>query len=349
MKVLFLLEGTTVPASRFRVLQLLPAFEAIGVRPTVRYAYGDAYNRLLTTPWARPYQLATRLRRAAAGFDAARFDVVFLQRPALPFSAAPEQVLARLNPRTIFDVDDSIWVEASGAISPWRQRTFHDEVAAAAEVITGNGWLADQAAAPGKTTILPTVVDTDIYRPAPRKAGDGLVIGWMGTMGNFPFVRTMLDDLRAVLDRHPGVRVQLVSNASLPDVEGDARFEQIRWTRETEVPLLQQFDIGLMPLPDTLATRGKCAFKMIQYMAVGRPVIASSVGANVEVFENTEAGALVAPGASWQPALERLIADAQFRQQAGERGRARIESAYSVKAVMPRYQEILERVAALGR
>jgi glycosyltransferase involved in cell wall biosynthesis len=346
MKVLFLLEGTTVPASRFRVLQLLDAFREIGIEPTVRYAYGDDYNRTLRTPLARPYQLATRLRRAAVGLDAGRFDAVFLQRPALPFSAIPERLVHLLNHRTIFDVDDSIFVGGDGAVSPLRLKGFQQTVQTVGHVITGNRWLAQQAGVEHKTTVIPTVVDDTRYVPATASSRGAPVIGWMGTMGNFPFLRQVLPDLRMVLDRNPGVRVRLVSNATLSDVEGDARFEQVPWSAEAEVSLLQGFDIGLMPLPDSISTRGKCAFKMIQYMAVGRPVVVSAVGANVETFGDGQPGFLVPAGASWVEPLQHLLDDASLRKRCGEVGRERVESHYCIRAVMPSYQSVFAKQMA---
>ena len=348
MRVLFLLEGTTVPASRFRVLQLLQAFRGIGIEPTVRFAYGDAYNRTLHTPLARPYQLATRLGRAVVGLNAGRFDAVFLQRPALPFSAIPERLVHALNHRTIFDVDDSIFVGGDGGVAPARLRGFQQTVQTVDQVIVGNRWLAQQAGVENKTTVIPTVVDDTRYVPSRSATQGAPVIGWMGTMGNFPFLRQVLPDLRTVLDRNPGVRVRLVSNATLQDVVGDARFEQVPWSAAAEIPLLQSFDIGLMPLPDNVTTRGKCAFKMIQYMAVGRPVVVSAVGANIETFGNGQPGFLVSGEQSWVEPLQQLLDDAVLRLRCGEAGRARVESHYCIRAVMPSYQAVFAKLKADG-
>ena len=346
MRVLFLLEGTTVPASRFRVLQLLDAFRGIGIAPTVRFAYGDAYNRTLHTPLARPYQLATRLGRAVAGLDAGSFDAVFLQRPALPFSAIPERLVHALNHRTIFDVDDSIFVGAGGEVAPLRLRGFQQTVQTVEQLIVGNRWLAQQAGVENKTTVIPTVVDDTRYVPSRASSARAPVIGGMGTMGNFPFLRQVLPDLRTVLDRNPGVTVRLVSNATLQDVVGDTRFEQVRWSAETEVQLLQSFDIGLMPLPDNVMTRGKCAFTMIQYMAVGRPVVVSAVGANIETFGDGDPGFLVPTAQSWVEPLQQLLDDPSRRLRCGEAGRERVESHYCIRAVMPTYQAVFAKLKA---
>ncbi|HBQ11117.1 MAG TPA: hypothetical protein DEF51_08050, partial [Myxococcales bacterium] len=297
LRVLFLTEGRDVPASRFRAEQFFPFFEREGVRCTLVGAYGKLYNRLHTTPLGGPYKLLTRAARAASGLRAARYDLVFSQRPALPQSPLPERLLARLQPRIVFDFDDAIWLGPGGTPSAARERTFRHVVGCARWVVAGNGYLARRAAAPEKTTVLPTVVDMDATTPPLKPRGPRApVVGWMGTAGNLPFLEAVMPDvLRAVADT-PGARVRIVSNARSRRYESHPSVEQVGWSRDREVDLLRSFDVGLMPLPDDELTRGKCGFKMIQYMAVGAAVVASAVGANPELFAGSGAGELVPPG-----------------------------------------------------
>jgi glycosyltransferase involved in cell wall biosynthesis len=121
--------------------------------------------------------------------------------------------------------------------------------------------------------------------------------------------------------------------------------EQVRWVEDRELEELRAFDIGLMPLVDSEWARGKCAFKLIQYMAVGRPVVASPVGASVDLLGGTRAGFLARDTRQWVDALRRLIGDAQLRRQAGEAARSRVVESYSVRSVLPVYLRLFERVA----
>jgi glycosyltransferase involved in cell wall biosynthesis len=100
-----------------------------------------------------------------------------------------------------------------------------------------------------------------------------------------------------------------------------------------------------MPLPDGPYERGKCAYKLIQYMALGRPGVASPVGANREVVTDGQDGFLPADEAAWQEALARLIDDPALRAAVGARARARVEAAYSLRAVVPRYKALIEELA----
>lgn len=343
MRCLFLCEGTTVPASRFRVVQFLPYFEKAGLETVTRFAYGDSYNRLSRTRIGAFYKGLMRGRRLVFAADADEFDVVFLQRPAFPQRAIGEELVHWLNPRTIFDFDDSLWLLGDGSTSSQRREGFDRTVELVNHVVAGNHFLADQAGHPEKTTVIPTVIDTNIYQP-PSARTEIITIGWMGTAGNFPFLEKVVASLKSVLLRRPDVRVRLVSNALFAPLDKVKGVEQLRWTAESEVELLQSFDIGLMPLVDSALTHGKCAFKMIQYMAVGTPVVVSDVGANREVFGNVEPGFML-DKFDWTEALLNLVDDARLRKEMGERGRSRAVESYSIDAVLPRYLDVFESVA----
>ncbi len=349
LKILFLLEGVTIPASRFRVLQFLEHFEAAGVEATTWFGYGPEYNRMASTPYGAAYKLGARLRRVAGAPLAATHDVVFVQRPALPFTALPEAIVAGLNPRVLFDFDDNLKVNGAGEEVPSRTQTFERLIALSAHVIAGNGFLAGQAGAAAKTTIIPTVLDAQKYAPGPSRfeREEGPVIGWMGTAGNFPSVRTVLPALERTLEANPKAIARFVSNARLPELEGHPQVEQIAWRADEEVEQLRAFDVGLMPLEDTVLTRGKCGFKMIQYMSVGVPVVASAVGANVEIFEGSGAGELMAPGEDWGEALGRAVERTEgARREVGEAGRTRVLERYSVRGVLPKYLDLFDALAA---
>ena len=344
MHVVFTSDGVEVPASRYRIMQFLPHFERAGVRCDVIHGYGSAYNRVHATPiLGSAYKLVTRLGRAARTAVASA-DVIFLQRTALPQTAVAERIAHRRGQRLIFDFDDAIYLGPGGVHSAAREAAFRDTVRVADHCIAGNQHLAEIANVPGKTTVIPTVIDTDRYIPVDRSDRSELIIGWMGTAGNFPFLTDLAPALRKTLDRVPRAKVRLVSNANFEPLADHPRVEQIRWSAADEIALLQSFDIGLMPLHDTPLTRGKCAFKMIQYMAVGIPVVVSAVGANVEVMSDIDMGVAL-DGFDWADALVSLCGDADLRAAQGAAARERATSHYSVSGVLDRYLELFRAVA----
>ena len=341
MKVLFLIEGWVAPAPRYRVLQYLPWLKERGINCEVRALHGESYPPWFHKPLiGNVYKALVRSRRWFQVRDADQFDVVFLQRLTLPFSSFVERRLLRKNPRVIFDYDDALFQTPEGE-DPVRMKVFRRVVDAVRTVIAGSQYLADKARE--DATVIPTVIDTDQYVPVER-TGNELVIGWMGTHSNYPNFPEILPHLEEVLNRFPHVSFHVVGDLAPPFKLPRMRFT--RWTKEREIALLQGFDIGIMPLLDSDWNRGKCAFKLIEYMSVGIPVVAGSVGANREVVLEGRTGFLAERPEQWSQALTRLIDDADLRQTMGRQGRERCTAHYSLNSQRDRLLAVLRNTAA---
>lgn len=345
MNVLFLTEGIEAPASRYRCEQFIPHLERAGFSCDLVGAYGTLYNRVFDTPVAPLYKLASRAKRGAQTVMVGDYDVVFAQRLALPHTALPELAASFRRPM-ILDFDDTFFLDPDGERNPLRERAFRVAVERASRVIAGNGYLADWTEAPDKTEVIPTVIDTDTYRPPPVRSLDPpTVVGWMGTASNFVSLRPILPAITEVLETRDDAIFRVVSNAKLPELKGHPQVEQIAWTAREEVRWLQSFDVGLMPLVDNPSTRGKCGFKMIQYMAVAAPVVASPVGANVEILAGSGAGYFADELEEWEGKIERLLDEQTEREKRGRVGREYVEKHYSVASVLERYVELFEAVS----
>lgn len=340
MKVLFLIEGWITPASRYRVLQYLPYLAEQGIAFTVRALHGESYPSLMRKPLAgKVYKALVRSRRWFQIGDAGDFDVVFLQRLTLPFSSAIERRLARINPRFIFDFDDALF-QTEGGPHPGRMKVFRQVVDAADQVLAGSRYLADVARP--DSCIIPTVINTLAYKPQ-KNEQDKLVIGWMGTHSNYPNFELILVALSRLLERFPQVHLTIVSDVAPPFSLPRLTFET--WDKDREIADLQSFHIGIMPLTDTSWNRGKCAFKIIEYMSVGIPVVAGRVGANAEVVLEGDTGFLAEGPQEWESALARLIQDPDLRSRLGQAGRDRCVAHYSVDSQKENFLGLLRRVA----
>ena len=122
--------------------------------------------------------------------------------------------------------------------------------------------------------------------------------------------------------------------------------EVFAWSEETENALIADCDIGVMPLSDVPWDRGKCAYKLIQYMASGLPVIASPVGANCDVVVDNECGFFASSAAEWTDQLERLLTNAELRQRLGRAGRVRVQENYCLQATGPQLVAKIQRAAS---
>jgi len=278
--------------------------------------------------------------------ECARHDVVVLQKKTSLHG--PELSWMRwLNPNLVFDFDDAVMFHELEHGKPLRVKSFAKflrTVRVCRAVVAGNEFLAGFARPICPDVhVLPTPIDTERY--APRRqvaASDGVTVGWLGTPGGLPHVAALGDVFRAVADKVDRFRLKIVSSEfiDLPGIEVVKK----RYRVEDEIADLQSFDIGIMPLQDTLWTRGKCGFKILQYMGVGVPAVASPVGINNELIRHGETGFLAADAEAWQEALLTLAADPDLRSRLGAAGRCRVVERHSQQAYTDRYGALFQRI-----
>lgn len=342
-RVVFFLQGKTVPAARARGFVIAGGLERAGVSIDLRVPYPSVYgDTTLGFPWSRLRPLfrpLSAVRQLAHLRDLHPTDVIYFQRPLVEFPITAIERAAARGRASVFDFDDAIFLGLGN------RRKVRSIIEIADQVVTGNRYLAEFADAPGKTTVIPTVVDSDrfAFHPPRDRRGKDVVIGWTGLRGNYPQLMTAAPALRKVIER-TGAQLLVISNGTPPRELSELGARYLPWTAAREVEDLAEIDIGLMPLPDTPFTRGKCAFKLIQYMALGRPAVASPVGANCEVVTDGVDSFLPRSLAEWEDHLIALVDDPDLRARVGRAGRSRIEAAYSLAAVLPLYLQVLERV-----
>lgn len=342
--------GPLGASSRVRMYQFVPALRGLGVDVTAVPLLGDAYV-------ARRYRGASAggaflLRAYAARFREAlrgrRFGAVWVEKELLPFAPAWLESLLLSGMPVVVDYDDATFhtydLHPSRAVRALWGHKIDRLMRRADLVVAGNPYIASRAAASGarRVDILPSVVDLKRYGPvAPEPAGP-FTVGWIGSPGS-EAVLEPFRDMAVKLASAPDTRVVLVgaSERALPGV----RHETWPWSEDTEVRDMQRFHVGIMPLSDTPWERGKCAFKLIQYMAAGRPVVASPVGANAEVVADGVSGFLASGPDEWAEHLGRLRSDPALRARMGEEGRRRVESTYSLGEAAPRLATLLRSVS----
>lgn len=343
--------GRRGASSRLRFYQYGPLLAAAGIRLEVLPLLSDTYleRRYAGRGRLGPALAGAARRLGALAGRARRADLLWIEQEVLPWVPAAWELacLPRGIPWVV-DCDDAIFHRYDAHPHPLVRRLLGHKIdrlmARAALVTAGNAYLAARARRAGapRVAVVPTVVDLARYPPPAgeqRRAGPA-VIGWVGSPATEHYLLAIGDSLRRVC-RRTGARLHLVgASPALAAAFPDVAVAVIPWREEDEVAQIGRFDVGIMPLADTPWERGKCGYKLIQYMACGLPVVASPVGVNPALVGG-DAGFLAAGAEEWERHLEALVADPELRRRMGAAGRARVEREYALSRQAPRLAALL--------
>ncbi len=291
------------------------------------------------------YGLRTWERRAMLGWA----HVVVLHQ--IKLSAIEARLVAALSRRRVFDVDDAIYVRKPRRLgepaddSIWRRRKFAATCRLVDVVAAGNDVLAQVAREAARAVeILPTSIDTSCYRASTAAPDAPPVIVWIGSPENLVYLEMIRPALARLSARHRTLKVRVICSAfpEWPEIQ----VERVPWSAATEAGSLASAHMGVMPLSDDEWARGKCAFKLLQYMAASLPCVASPIGANAEAVIDGYNGFHARTLDEWERNLERLIESAELRAILGANGRAHVENRYSMRAYQERYLSLLSSLAA---
>lgn len=343
-------------SSRLRLIQYAGPLGLQGISSSLQPFFDDRYlHRLYSGQSTLAPTLVAYARRAWQLLKAGRGDLLWLEKESLPW--LPWGIERFLLPRgvpLVVDYDDAVFhrydLHRSAAVRRILGRKLDRLMASASLVTVGNRYLADRAKMAGapNVEIVPTVVDLTAYtrRPAPFSAS-APTIGWIGSPSTWTEYMAPMMPLLAQAAEAAGARVAAVGAGRA--AAAHPLLDNLPWTEDSEVARIHEMDIGIMPLTDTPWARGKCGYKLIQYMACGIPVIASPVGVNAELVEHGVNGFLASSDAEWAEALQTLLHDPDLRARMGEAGRRKVEREYSLQVWGPRVAQMLRDVASTGK
>lgn len=354
MKVLALVKyGALAASTRQRFVQYEPALRRHGISVDYAPLLGNDYLTGLFQGGrgSRVRVAGSYLRRLARLMTARRYDVLWIHYELFPYLPAPfERLAGWARKPIIFDFDDAVFHMYDDAKLPLARFLLKGKLAPllrkAAACCCGNPYLQAYASRYCvNSVVVPTVVDTDVYVPRSGRREGPLVIGWIGSPSTWHNVEPILPMLRKVA-RERQLRLRVIGGGPAAEAAAAAtgEIEAVDWREETEVEEVQNMDIGIMPLLDAPFQRGKCGYKLIQYMACGVPVVASPVGVNSDIVQEGKNGLLAEGPDQWREALLRLIDDAELRRGMGEAGRIRAVERYSLASQAPRLVEIFKSV-----
>lgn len=348
----------TAAATRFRLHQMVGPLERLGIRLDVRpfldeRTFATLYDRRSVGRTAAGLARASA-RRVCDAVGARNVDVVLVQREAAILGPPVFEALIGALGKSpmVLDLDDPTWISyesptfgVAGRLLKWPGKT--DWLVSRARSVTcGSSAIVEHVERSGvRATLVPTVVDTDVFRPAPRDATRRPRVGWIGSPSTFPYLQALGPALAEVARRTPFdlLVVGAGPGASL-EIPG-IRIEAREWNLRQEVMDFQSLDVGLYPLADDEWAMGKSGFKAIQYLAVGVPYIVTPVGATTGIGVAGETHLEAQTQSDWAAALETLLRDADLRRSMGEQGRRFSLENYTVPQVAETVAKVLTDTA----
>jgi len=324
--------GDNTPSVRYRIKKLLSRYDP---------QYGNI--RIRNIP-------KTPNRRLRLLRDLIWADCVLIQKKL--FSGPELRLIRWLAKGLFYDLDDAIHyvhpskkIPGEGPVKNVREKMALT-VSLCDGVFVGNQYLKTEVEEMGasRVKVVPTPVQIpgdELSRPdLMERSGTGLVLGWIGTAENLFYLDIIQKPLSVIQERFPDTRVVIISSSPWATDQVDAEF--IKWSPEKEEEYLGMIDIGLMPLTDDNYSRGKCGFKILQYMSAGIPTLASPVGANNDIITHGRNGYLPAGNDEWVQLAGYMIESTDDRRLLGEAARQTAIENYSVKKLSAEYRAVLD-------
>ena len=355
MKLLVLSRyGRLGASSRLRMMQYLPYLAAQGVDVTLAPLFSDGYvaglqhNRRNLREVLHAYR-----QRIKALWSSCRYDLIWIENEALPWLPAwVERALLASKVPYVLEYDDAVFhyydLHRSALVKHLLGDKHKRLIRGAALMVVGNDYLAHYAEQSGakKIELVPTVIDLARYPQMDKALSIDTCgpprVGWIGQRATASFLQPYKSMFKrfSASDQAHFVAIGIDADAlGLP-------MESVGWTEATEVSSIASLDIGIMPLLDGPFERGKCGYKLIQYMACGLPVVASPVGMNCQIVEHGVNGFLAETPEQWEQALCTLLADPSLRHRMGQAGRHKVEKHYCIQVTGPKVAALL--LAAVG-
>jgi glycosyltransferase involved in cell wall biosynthesis len=346
INVAALTSGKNLPSTRFRIRQhiqplhdfsievkefcpVINKYKAIPGKP-------DKLKNIYIFPIYAAWQgikLATRIPGLIGSY---RNQITWLSRELLPGYFTFELFLKK---PVVFDADDAIWLTTPFGRSSVSKTARMSEV-----VVAGNNYLANWFSNFSKNIcVIPTAVDTEIFQPNMHKHidTDCFVIGWIGTQSTLPYLEAIEAPLLEFIGKYQNTQI-LVMSDKIPSFKQIPieKVKYIPWSENSEVKAIQIMSVGLMPILDSEWARGKCAFKMLQYMSCGIPVIVSPVGLNAEVLGMGDVGFAARYDSEWYEALNYLYKNKNIATNMGNNGRVVVQKYFDRKIITKQIAEI---------
>lgn len=268
--------------------------------------------------WFKKYCLYTKLsyRRFKIFFVLHKYSSIWIQRayvPLYPFkSALFEKILTKAKFRWIVDFYDPDYRH---------NRIFVNQTANFAQRVTVvNKYLKNYFLSVGckNVEILNLTIDNSKYLIKNTYSfNQNFIIGWMGSPVNSFEVFAIKQALVEIQKRYPFVKYRFICS-KFNQIE-EINCEIFEWEENTFYTLLNEFDIGIVPISykENEFLKGKVAMKSLEMMASAIPMVSSPFGVS-EFLVDKQSVIFATSIQSWIDSIEILINNINLREKIGK-------------------------------
>lgn len=331
------------------MLQAVPYLEAAGITLDIQPLFDDRYLQQFVVKGTRnrAAMIAAYVRRLVSLTRARDYDFIWVQYELFPYLPGMfERLVSLIGKPVIYDIDDAIFHQydqhPNRLIRAVLGSKLQPMMRASTVAFCGNEYLrAYVQQFCSRTEIIPTTVDMTRYLPVEKPAGAKPTLGWIGSPSTWRYCLPHVGMISELVQQDK-LSMLVVGAGHAADTTPPFTFKE--WDEANEIADVQAMDIGIMPVPEEPWARGKCGYKLIQYMACGLPVIASPVGVNTEIVHHGVNGFLASTAQEWRDAITQLVEDPALRHRMGQAGRARVDGQYSIQRYGPRMAQLIQSI-----
>ena len=349
------------PSSRYRVYNYQKCFEKQSIYLSISPFFGKNYfivsNKLIKLFVVLLAYIKRFFLLAQLFIFKKKYNLLLIEYELFPyFPSVFEYLLSKRGIKYIVDYDDAIFhkydMNNNKIIQGFLGNKIAKVIKYANHVIVCNEYLESYAKKHNTYTFrLPTVVLLDKYKKEmaafQKEKNDMFVIGWIGSRTTSVYILEILPVMKRFVGTYDNVRFDLVGfdrNLLSTQQLEEYHLNIIEWSEEKEIENILNFDIGIMPLHDEPWSRGKCGFKLVQYMSCKKPVIASPVGINTSLVKDGKNGFLARGLVEWFDAFEVLYLDKELREKIAVDNFNSIELEYNYDTNCKNYVELIKSI-----
>lgn len=353
MKILFLTKYSYLGASsRYCYYNYLSIFREHGIICTVSPFFDDEYLENLrqskSIGFLKVIGYYWHRIKVLLGLPKHDYDLIVIEYELFPyFPSYFERILKYIGIKYIVSYDDAIFhnydLSPNLIVRIVLGSKIKNVIKNAKAVITGSPYLTNYAQRFNNIVWeIPTSIDEKKYEKITcNKPENKFTIGWIGSNSTSKYLLEIIPVLKKFSQNY-SCEIRLIGfNKELRKYLKDIPVKFVDWEEKTELEEINKISVGIMPLLNDQWSRGKCGFKLIQYMACAKPTISTPLEANIKINKSNK-NLHATTNTEWYEALVEIYLNQEKFNAVGIENRLIAFKEYSIQVNYQNYLNLFK-------